>query len=86
MRPPRKVTARPITAPQFFRQHILRMTVSELAAALQISGPVVTQCEIRGKFPMRHYETLIRMAKERGRKIKLSWLERVPWADDVPSD
>ena len=71
--------ARPITAPQFIRQHVLRMNVTEMANALQVSLPRVTAYEMEGSFPVKHRPRIIALGKERGVRIRPSWFDSVPW-------
>lgn len=84
--PAGKVRARPISPPQFLRQHILRMTTMEFSEALGVSRPVVSNYEERGRLPLAHYARVMQLAKERGKKIKLVWFEKVPWDKGVPRE
>lgn len=71
--------ARRISPPQFIRQHILRMNVTEMAKALKVSLPRVTAYEMEGAFPKKHHPRIIELGKERGVRIRPSWLDSVPW-------
>lgn len=69
----------PITPPQFIRQHILRMTATELASRLSVAPPVVSNYEANGRFPEHHHGRIMELAAERGVKIKKAWFVEVPW-------
>ncbi len=77
---------RPITPPMFIRQHILGLTVTELAIALHVKQPTVTEYEIRGRFPEAHHRAIMLLAKKRGKTIRPEWFKAVPWAPGVPRE
>jgi len=78
--------ARSISPPQFIRQEILRMTITELASALHLKQPTVTEYEIRGRFPEAHHRAIMLLAKKRGKTIRPEWFKAVPWAPGVPRE
>lgn len=71
--------ARPITPPQFVRQHILRMNVAEMADALGVSSARITGYEIAGLIPDHHHDRIMELAKERNVRLRPKWLAEVPW-------
>ena len=77
---------RRISPPQFIRQEILRLTITEFAAALHVSQPTVTEYEIRGRFPEAHHRAIMLLAKKRGKTIRPEWFKAVPWAPGVPRE
>mgnify|MGYP001583979524 FL=1 len=71
--------SRPISPPQFIRQHCLRMTITELANALGVSLPRITGYEMAGAFPKRHHDRIMVLAKAAGVRIRKTWFDAVPW-------
>ena len=80
---PRKVTQRKITPPQFIRQHLLRMTVSQFAAALGVASSIVTRYEQQGVIPDRHHQAVVDLAKRRGVRLLTKWFKRIPWEQNA---
>lgn len=76
----------PITPPQFIRQHILRMTIKDFAAAIGISGPRVSKHEEAGRLPERYHQQVITLARKAGKRLLRAWFLEVPFADGVPRD
>jgi len=72
-------TERPITAPVFLRQHILRMTVTQFAAALGVDQSVISRYEDKGLLPEHHHKTVIKLAKARKIRVRPEWFTAVPW-------
>lgn len=77
----RKTKVYPISACQFLRQHILRMSVGEFGVALGISPTIVCRYTY---VPEKHRNTVMRLARERKVKIDPAWLVAVPWGPGVP--
>jgi hypothetical protein len=75
----RTVVQRPILAPQFLRQHVLRMTLTEFAEALDVDKSVISRYEERGIIPEHHHGTVKQLAKDRGIKVPTTWFAAVPW-------
>lgn len=71
--------ARPITPPQFIRQHILRMNTMEMADALGVSSARITGYESAGEIPEKHHPRIMELAKERGVRLLKAWFIQVPW-------
>ena len=72
-------TERPITAPVFLRQHILRMTVSQFAEALGVDQSVISRYEDKGLLPEHHHKTVIKLAKAKKVRVRPEWFTAVPW-------
>lgn len=69
----------PITPPQFIRQHLLRMTVTDFAAALKVATSIVSRYESAGRIPDKHRSRVMKLGKSKGVRIRASWFEAVPW-------
>ena len=80
------MSARRISPPQFIRQEILRMSITEFAKALGVSQPAVTAYEIRGRLPEAHHRAIRLIAKKMGKSIRPEWFSAVPWAPGVPRE
>ena len=80
------VKAKPITPAQFIRQHVLRMTIGQFAAALKVSQPTATYYEEQGRIPEIHRMVVRNIARRRGARLKLEWFDRVPFEEGVPHD
>ena len=70
-----------ITPAQFIRQHVLRMSLTELARRLNRALGVVARYET---FPEVHRDAIVKMAREKGAHIVAAWFERVPLDESVP--
>lgn len=74
-------TTKPITPAQFIRQHILRMSVKETSAALEVAESIISRYTI---FPVHHRKKLDKLARDRKTSILPAWHERVPFDKTVP--
>lgn len=78
---PEPKLVREILPAQFIRQHLLRMSVNDLAAKLKLAPSIVSRYNY---FPEHHRPVIDAMAAERGIGVAPSWHEKVPFHSSVP--